>query len=1564
MARKKLNKKVAMVVAVLLVFFIVAAIWFILSHSKDPMKFLDDARAYVEQNDYEQAERNYGRAYGYSKKTDLKIDILFEISEFHLIDNEFHEPDWRKAAGYWNEVINLDPKNLKAGTLLLNYFYEMADCGVNSAWQRVRENSSELIEIMKENQTVVEPDILLKRARASLEIANTGQTDEPERVLAEAKAQLEEVLSIRPDMDVYLYLSRVETVKGRIDKEKGILDAEEKSIENARAVLEKAIQAFPDNPKPQIQLLRFAINSSGLKREDIKAFESDFTALKEKFGAKPEVYVAMSDYYRGMGEVDKAIESLERAVELDEQNVAYIQFLAQVYYQKYSISNDEDAFTKLVAISLKGLTLPDAQDSPGPRQALNINNRLNLFATLSHGYLDAAIEAGQSGDEGQKEQWVARARDSIHEIEQILGTKTNVNSLKWRSQLALAAGDKNEAVSQMYNVYEQLKATDQHDPIFSYRLSKVFADSSEIGARLEFLVSAITGRIDDYKPDVFLEAAEIYLMVYMVYGVDNVLTLADLYETKYSANDRCAAVRIRAYILSGRYDEAEEELAKLDADLRVAVELKTELLRGRIRRVISVQQSQADGEVETEGYDKESLLSYMQEYLDAITELLQTSDDQEEVVFPSGVLHRYVSEGKNVQAAGFVNKYLEFFPDNTAANLLKKKLSEPDPANVSRERLNQLSEELLAKSDKLADMITLVQYYRLNDEHDKSIRAFEKAFQTAPDDKKVITLGFDLALQDDDKDMIGKMLKAARDENVDDGGGLTCAARFDMFKEDYQAALGKIDEYIKLVPVSSYAYLLRSEINDKLGLFEDAIVDIETAQRFNPFNPDIAKKYAALLYTGHLRSGSSSSPQQRDVIHRAFIRAMRLKTDDWRLQGVYASFVAEEDPERALSINQRLMKQIPNVQNALALCRIALSIAQKEYDQSSKKTHLETAGWACREALKLEPDNKFVLSSYSEVLRLMGRQDEASSLLEGKGGGHLWRFYLRDSQYEKAKEILMKLYQDNPQDTEVLKGLILIAKNTADKDSVIKYSEELLVVDNTSENELLQIQVYLQAGLVEEGSLKLASFRERNPENSQAMLFETESMMKKGHLDEALELANRNLEMDSENASSWWLRGRIKASLGDYNQAISDYRKSKSINETVQIRMDLARIYQVVGKLPDAIGELTNVLQSAQAPLKAREMLEGLYKQTGRTEELEKFYSQALEKYPDGTYWLVRAGMFYSQQKDFGQAEKLLERAWQLSLEQSGGQMRVLDSYLDVLDQAGKLDRLQAVASKYIDTKFAPIAYSYVANAQVKMGSRATAVEYYHKALDKSIDDETLVYGVLMNMSEAVGVDEAKRWCNKKLVAEPDSLPVIMVLFRIYSMQGEFNKAKEYIDRAIDVVESDDKRELPANFLMEKANILLRQYMKTTDKQYLNESVSVFEKLLVKEPENASVLNNLAYILSSNDEQLDRAVECAQKAHKLAPNDTDYMDTYAYALCKTGNYEKANQLLRRALQAFEVVASEPSWEFYEHLGMAQSGIGAIADARNSYEKALDKAGDNISEGDKKRLQKAIERLAE
>jgi len=227
-------------------------------------------------------------------------------------------------------------------------------------------------------------------------------------------------------------------------------------------------------------------------------------------------------------------------------------------------------------------------------------------------------------------------------------------------------------------------------------------------------------------------------------------------------------------------------------------------------------------------------------------------------------------------------------------------------------------------------------------------------------------------------------------------------------------------------------------------------------------------------------------------------------------------------------------------------------------------------------------------------------------------------------------------------------------------------------------------------------------------------------------------------------------------------------------------------------------------------------------------------------------------------------------------------------------------------------------------------------------------------------------MDEAERWCNEKLIEQPDSLPVLTVLYKIYLMQGEPIKAMGYVDKALEVVgdDPDANRTLLTNLLVAKSNILIQRYQKTSDKKYLEMAVVVFEQLLIEQPKNTSVLNNTAYILASNDEQLDKAVEYARKAHELAPNKVDCMDTYAYVLCKTGDYKQANQLLQRAFQTLERTGQPPSWEFYEHFGMVQKGLGQVERARESYEKALETGADNLSEEDKERLQAAIEQFAE
>ncbi|MHC5091330.1 MAG: hypothetical protein ACYSOJ_06885, partial [Planctomycetota bacterium] len=99
----------------------------------------------------------------------------------------------------------------------------------------------------------------------------------------------------------------------------------------------------------------------------------------------------------------------------------------------------------------------------------------------------------------------------------------------------------------------------------------------------------------------------------------------------------------------------------------------------------------------------------------------------------------------------------------------------------------------------------------------------------------------------------------------------------------------------------------------------------------------------------------------------------------------------------------------------------------------------------------------------------------------------------------------------------------------------------------------------------------------------------------------------------------------------------------------------------------------------------------------------------------------------------------------------------------------------------------------------------------------------------------------------------------------------------------------------------------------------------------------------------------------ARKAHQSDPGNANYLDTYAYAQCKNGQFEQAEQSLVRAVQIYEVSEEVIPWDLYEHLGMAKEGLGKTAEAKEMYQKALD-ASSGLPGKDKQRLQAAIERL--
>jgi len=1473
MAKKRLNKRVALMGSIILAVFLLGVVVVVLRFSKNPLKFLADAEVALTQYDYEVTERNYRQAYGSAKDDDLKIEILFKISELHLIDDKVHEhePDWRKAIGCWNTVINIDPKNIEARMALLKYFYEIGDSGNTGAWQTVESTASELAQVIDEKLLNPDPYVLMAKARAKLEMAGLGQASDREKALKEAVAELERLTEMTPeDIDIYKYLARAEIIKGEIDSAKGLIDASEKADEKAMEILKRAVDIAPENAEAYINLLDMKLRTvwkevggDWRENENVVAMASDFESLVGKFSSNTKAYASLARFYQlDIMDIDKAVEAIGKAVELDSQDIDSAIMMAELYYRKFSIYEDKQFLTKALETVNNALNLPGARDVQGPRQFRHRQNKYMLYRLLAGWCIEQAFEEGRAGDEEQRLEWTTKAELAIHEIEQIIGTGDNVHVVKWHGMLALVKGDTTTAIRQMFNAYEQLKAANRRDLMLSYMLARVFENRAEIGARSELLESALFKRpsIALQKPQALLDYAQILLVLR---APTKSVSMVDAYEKARPSSDRSKSLRIRGYIHAGQFDDAEEQLAQMDPDAADTIELRLSLVQRRIARIAS-QRRQKLGLVdekkpaETMLYERAELETYRSQLKQLRERLVQKKPDRLGIVL--ALCNRYVADGEIDRARSLVDEFLTYSPNNIQAQVYKRRLNEPDPTAISPERLNQIEEEVIADiPDEQERFTELGRYYRSRGMIDEAMSVYKKAYsrQVGTGVKLVVAILFEMALSAKDMALAEELVQQARNKNLDECEGNLFAARLAMAKGDSQIALDRLNNCLKIRPVFPNGYLLRSQVNGSLGNYDGAVSDAKTAQRFNPLDEAIAKQVAAVLYNRNLRLRGNVTSDQIAKTEQALVRAMVLNPDDWNLRSIYAEYISEREPAQALAVRQGLLRRFPNVDNSVML------------------------------------------------------------------------------------------------------GNMVIARKTEDKEALKKYSQEVLALKNTPENELMQIQSYLEVGLVKEAEVKLASFRERYPDEAKGILLEAWSAMTKGQLKRALELVNQNLQVDPESAVAWRLRGQVNRFLGDFNQAVEDLQKSKNIDTNPKIRMELAMAYHRIGRLTAAIGELVAALKNQQAPPRVRTMLEQLYLQTGRTTDLKQFYDETLQKYPDSGIWHFRAGQFALQEKQYEQAEQLLGKSWELSQDQ-GGYVRALDKYLEAFWRGEKYEELLKYAAKYIDTKFAPIAYAQMGQARFMMGSKATAMDYYRKAIEKCGTNDELILGILQNMSNIVGPIEVGKWCNEKLRTSPDSLVANLMMFKLTQQRGEYNKALGYIDKFLSLVDPESPVWIEQMF--NRANTLTMAYMKTSDKRYIPTAVLEFEKILAKQPNNTGVLNNLAYFLVDNDEQLDKAVECARRAHEALPNDAGIMDTYAYALCKTGDYAKAEEMLQMAIQIFERESMAVSWDVYKHLGMAQEGLGQKAGAAGSYRRALEVAGRRISEKNKEELMKAIGRV--
>ena len=401
-----------------------------------------------------------------------------------------------------------------------------------------------------------------------------------------------------------------------------------------------------------------------------------------------------------------------------------------------------------------------------------------------------------------------------------------------------------------------------------------------------------------------------------------------------------------------------------------------------------------------------------------------------------------------------------------------------------------------------------------------------------------------------------------------------------------------------------------------------------------------------------------------------------------------------------------------------------------------------------------------------------------------------------------------------------------------------------------------------------------------------------------------------------------------------YNDVISTLnRLEKRLGKNEQLSMEKFRIYLQMKDDKKAFQEIESLVQEYPMDMRYQVILGDVYLQNGKKQEAYDAYQKVLAVEPDNPMALFSMASYYEQT---GQKELYQQQLDTLLLNKkvtSDTKISVMRQVIAENEQSSVKDSTQVIAlfdrmmKQDMDDPQIPMLYSQYLLSK-NMEQEAVPV------LEQVVDlDPTNKAARLMLVSAAVKKEDYKqiiKVCEPGIEATPDALELYYYLAIAYHQAEQGDSVLSVCNRALEHITPDTRKEVVSDFYSIMGDIY-------HTKKQMTEAYAAYDSALVYNPSNIGALNNYAYYLSVERRDLDKAEEMSYKTVKAEPNNSTYLDTYAWILFEKGNYAEARIYIDNAMKN----DGEKSDVIVEHCGDIYFMTGDVEGASNYWKKALE-----------------------
>lgn len=423
----------------------------------------------------------------------------------------------------------------------------------------------------------------------------------------------------------------------------------------------------------------------------------------------------------------------------------------------------------------------------------------------------------------------------------------------------------------------------------------------------------------------------------------------------------------------------------------------------------------------------------------------------------------------------------------------------------------------------------------------------------------------------------------------------------------------------------------------------------------------------------------------------------------------------------------------------------------------------------------------------------------------------------------------------------------------------------------------------------------------------------------------ALQYAQRAVYLNPENVRYKRALAELACYADDDNMAIElynellkiDSKHAKSYYSQLYNLYSVTEQYDKACEALDKYAELTELTPS---------IVEEKFKIYLKTDDRKKAFEEIdrlIEMYPEEYGYVSYKAEMYCMLEDTALAEKtyqqmfkkkpndpVLQYTYARYLHKMGNTEQALDYYLKVINNPDVTYDVRAGATLAATSDSATILKDSVYQKFIKdypseyipylckgsamvMQKDSSGYSYMLQSLERNPEQEETWQQVITYFSEHSMNDSTEKYCLKALQNFPMNSDFHYLLGSVYRIQkkdtltfAEWNKSVEILMNKNNPVAASVIEGMMGDYYYE---------LKQKEKAF-----EIYELALKHDPSNVMVLNNYAYFLCVENQDLAKADRMSSKTVKANPNSAIFLDTYAWICFKQGEYVMASLYISQA----------------------------------------------------------------